>query len=104
MSSLDQSYPPNWRGQGPVLAPAVGFQRTEQGSGAAFQVVDGACPGQVPGGCDHPGREAVVRDLQVHCPLEKGQDRGVELTAGEELESLDSSGPVRPCIRTTHPR
>jgi integrase/recombinase XerC len=28
-----------------------------------------------------------VRDLQLQCPLEKGQDRGVELAAGKELEA-----------------
>jgi hypothetical protein len=57
MSPMGQRYPPRQHGQEPVLAPAVGFQRAQQGSGAAFQVVDGAGPGKDPGGGDHPGRE-----------------------------------------------
>lgn len=70
-----------------MLAPAVGFQRAEQGSGAAFQVVDGAGAGKVPGGGDHPEGEVVVRDLQFHRPFKELKDGGVELSAGEELES-----------------
>lgn len=42
---MGQRYAPRQRGQEPVLAPAVGFQRAQQGSGVAFQVVDGAEPG-----------------------------------------------------------
>jgi hypothetical protein len=52
-----QRYAPRRRGQEPVLAPAVGFQRTKQGSGAAFQAVNGAGAGKVPGRGDHPGGE-----------------------------------------------
>jgi hypothetical protein len=35
---------------------------------------------------DQPGSEAVVRDVQLHCPLKEGSDGWVELAAGEELE------------------
>jgi hypothetical protein len=57
MSPMGQRYPPRRHRQEPALAPAVGFQRTKQGSGAAFQVVDGAGSGQGSGRGDHPERE-----------------------------------------------
>lgn len=70
-----------------VLAPPVGFQRLQQGSGAAFEVIDGAGSGQIPGEGDHPEAEVVVRDAQLQGSAEERRDGRVELTAGEELES-----------------
>jgi hypothetical protein len=55
--SMGQRYRPRQRGQEPVLAPVEGSQRAKQGSGAAFQAVDGAGAGKVPGRGDHPERE-----------------------------------------------
>ena len=71
----------------PHHAAAAGLQRDQQGSGAVGEVVDGAGPGEVPGGRGHPEGEVIVRDLQFHGAVEEGQDGGVEVSAGEELEA-----------------
>lgn len=42
--ATDQRCPPGGPGQKPVLAPAEGFPRVEQGSGSAVQGVDGRDP------------------------------------------------------------
>jgi hypothetical protein len=42
-----------------------------------------------------------VRDLQLQRALEKGQDRGVELSAGEELEAWAEGAVVDEKTRTS---
>jgi hypothetical protein len=69
------------------LPPAESLQGPKQGRGIGLEQVNGAGAGQVPGWGDHPDREVIVWDLQLHCPVEELNDRRAELPAREELES-----------------
>lgn len=77
----------SWRRRSKQNGPLVGLQCGQQGSGVVGEVVDGAGPGEVPGRGGHPEGEVVVGDFQFHGAVEEGQDGGVEVSAGEEVES-----------------
>lgn len=49
--------------------------------------------GKALGGGDHPEREVVVWDLQLHRTLEQLKDRRAELSAGEELDRDNLRSP-----------
>jgi hypothetical protein len=74
-----------WALPGPPLLSRI-VQEVQQ-PGWQLQAIHRPQPVKRPGRGDHPCGEAVVRNLQVQRALEKGQDRGVELAAGEELEA-----------------
>src|SRR2546427_11707300 len=93
MSPRAQRSAPRRCRQGPPLAPAERFERTDQGSGVRLQMVDRAGPGQFPGRGDHPDGEVVMRDIQLHGSPEECRNGWLELPAGEELESR-AEGPV----------